>query len=84
METLPLDTPPEFLPLTQQPLGQKVRVAAITDQNLAMQALRMGISEGEIIEVIARIPGGPLVIRQGELEIALGRELCLAIQVLPL
>jgi Fe2+ transport system protein FeoA len=84
MDTLPLDTPPEFSALTQQPIGQKVRVAAITDENLAMQALRMGISEGETIEILARIPGGPLVIRQGELEIALGRELCLAIQVLPL
>jgi Fe2+ transport system protein FeoA len=44
-------------------------------------ALRLGISAGETLTLAAKIPGGPLVVTRGDMEIALGREICKGIEV---
>jgi ferrous iron transport protein A len=62
-------------------IGDRLRVIAITDPETATNALRLGVAEGEILEIASKIPGGPVVIRRGGMEIALGRELCRSIHV---
>ncbi len=49
-----------------------------------IQLIRMGISEGDTITCIERLPGGTIVIQKTRQEIALGFELAKNIQVLPI
>lgn len=65
-------------------VGEDCLISAIGDAETAMLALRLGVSEGERVTVISRIPGGPVVLRQGSRELALGRNICQHIQVTPL
>jgi Fe2+ transport system protein FeoA len=69
--------------LTQCVVGEHVTIAAIPNPEIAMMAVRLGISAGETVKLLAKIPGGPLVVQRGESEIALGRELCQGIEVQP-
>jgi Fe2+ transport system protein FeoA len=69
------------LTLEQAKVGQTLLVKRITDPETATVAMRLGISEGETFYLASRIPGGPVVIRRGSVEIALGRELCRTIEV---
>lgn len=63
-------------------VGDTVYIKDISDPQAAMVALRLGISTGEILHLAAKVPGGPLVIRRGDMEIALGREICRGIEVI--
>jgi len=65
-------------------VGEDCLISSIGDPETAMLALRLGVSEGERVTVISRIPGGPVVLRQGSRELALGRSICQHIQVTPL
>ncbi|WP_373531027.1 ferrous iron transport protein A [Vampirovibrio sp.] len=69
--------------LEQAKVGQKLLIKAILDDETATIAMRLGVSAGELITVASKIPGGPVVIRQGGMEIALGRDLCRGIEVEP-
>ena len=73
------------LPITldQAKVGDTLLIKHITDPDTATVAMRMGIAEGEVLKLASKVPGGPLVIRRGAIEIALGRELCRSIQVEP-
>jgi Fe2+ transport system protein FeoA len=46
-------------------------------------ALRFGMSEGAQISCVTRIPAGPVVVRSGRQEIAIGRGLAKRITVRP-
>lgn len=61
--------------------GQTVQIKAIASPEVAIQALRMGISAGERVICVARIPAGPVVIQRGGMEVAIGQELCQQIEV---
>ena len=61
--------------------GDTLLVRKITDAETATIAMRLGIAEGETFFLASKIPGGPIVIRRGSVEIALGRELCRSIEV---
>ena len=61
--------------------GDVLRVVSILDPETATMALRLGIAEGETITVASKVPGGPLVVCRGKVDIALGRALCKGIQV---
>lgn len=61
--------------------GDTLQVLRITDHETATVAMRLGIAEGETLYLASKIPGGPVVIRRGAVEIALGRELCKSIEV---
>jgi len=61
--------------------GRTVTVKSIVDVGVATQALRMGISQGEKVTCISRVPAGPTVIQKGGMELAIGRELCQQIEV---
>lgn len=61
--------------------GQKLEIVAVDDEHARVQAMRFGMSEGACVECITRIPAGPIVIRSGRQEIAVGRSLAQRIHV---
>lgn len=72
-----------FVPttLTSAPIGSWLRIVNIRNQETATIAMRLGISTGETVRLVARIPGGPIVFCRDEVEIAMGRNYCLDIDV---
>jgi Fe2+ transport system protein FeoA len=62
-------------------VGDTVKIIEIIDHGAATVAMRLGISQGETLSLVAKIPGGPLVVNRGDMEIALGREICKGIEV---
>jgi Fe2+ transport system protein FeoA len=63
--------------LDQLKPGQKAQLLTSDHPEDAMAVMRLGLIPGQVVTVQASIPGGgPLVIKQGQLEIALGRDLC--------
>jgi Fe2+ transport system protein FeoA len=69
--------------LNEVPVGRAVVIQEIPNVEIATHAMRMGISAGETVTCIARIPAGPTVIQHGGMELAIGRELSQQIQVEP-
>jgi len=61
--------------------GQSLRVIEIDDADARTQALRFGMAEGADIRCITRIPAGPVIIKSGRQEIAIGRALARRIRV---
>ncbi len=55
--------------------GERFRVRSIDDEIARITALRFGMGEGSTIECVTRIPAGPIVVRSGRQEIAVGRAL---------
>lgn len=72
---------PAALTLDTLKAGQTAIIKRISDAETAAKTLRLGISAGEIITCITRIPAGPVVIRQGGIELAIGQGLCQKIEV---
>lgn len=58
-------------------------VGHIGDDRARAQAVRFGIGDGAHIHCITALPGGPVVVRAGRQEIAIGRGLAARIQVAP-
>lgn len=69
--------------LDQATPGQTVIIGAIPDEPVRLQAIRFGIAEGVRAYCEAVLPGGPIVLRKGKQEMALGRNLAQRIQVSP-
>lgn len=63
------------------PQGTHCKVVQVNGEDNQAMAIRLGLSEGSTLLVLSKVPGGPLVICQGHLEIALGREICKSITV---
>lgn len=61
--------------------GERVEIVSVEGEHAQMQALRFGVAEGACVECITRVPAGPLVIRRGHQEIAVGRKLAERINV---
>lgn len=55
--------------------GDKATIGNIVQEELRVQLLRFGITEGCQVQCLTNIPFGPVVLRYGGQEIALGREL---------
>lgn len=62
-------------------VGEHIEIVSVDDEHARVQALRFGMSEGACVECVTRIPAGPLVIKSGRQEIAVGRALAKRIQV---
>lgn len=62
-------------------MGETVRVMAMPPGIVRTQILRLGIVEGSQITCILNIPAGPVVVRQGNLEVALGRRIASGMEV---
>ena len=61
--------------------GDLLEIMSVDDDHARVQALRFGMSQGACVECITRIPAGPIVLRSGRQEIAVGRSLAGRIQV---
>jgi len=61
--------------------GEFIEIVSVDDTHARVQALRFGMAEGACVECITRIPAGPLVIKSGRQEIAVGRALAKRISV---
>jgi Fe2+ transport system protein FeoA len=61
--------------------GDLIEIISVDDSHARVQALRFGMAEGACVECVTRIPAGPLVIKSGRQEIAVGRSLAKRISV---
>lgn len=61
--------------------GDEVEILAVDDEGARMHALRFGMAEGACATCVTRIPAGPIVMRSGRQEIAVGRRLARRISV---
>lgn len=61
--------------------GDSVRILAIPDPQVRVQAIRFGIGEGADVRCAENLPAGPIVVRRGRQEIALGRTIARSISV---
>lgn len=61
--------------------GELLEIVSVDDDHARVQALRFGMSQGACVECITRIPAGPIVLKSGRQEIAVGRSLAERIQV---
>ena len=61
--------------------GQKFVIASIPDNQIRAQAIRFGLNEGAEAECAETIASGPVIIKRGRQEIAIGRRLAMAITV---
>lgn len=67
--------------LDQARKGDRLLIQAIPDATVRVQVLRFGLSIGSVVTCQSVMPGGPVVLRRGMQEIAIGRELARTIQV---
>ncbi len=63
--------------------GDALVVTSVDDPRARVTALRFGMAEGATVHCVTRIPAGPIVLRSGRQEIAVGRELAKRIGVRP-
>ncbi len=61
--------------------GDFVRILKIHDPQVRVQAIRFGIGEGADVRCSEILPAGPIVLRRGRQEIALGRGIARNISV---
>jgi Fe2+ transport system protein FeoA len=67
--------------LSKAKSGQKLVIDRCDNPETEMQLVRMGISYGQVVFLAGVVPGGPFVLRLGETEIALGRDIAASIWV---
>jgi Fe2+ transport system protein FeoA len=70
--------------LDQAKRGDKMIVVGVGDEHARINAIRFGMAEGACVQCVTKIPAGPVVLRSGRQEIAVGRELAKRIEVRPL
>lgn len=61
--------------------GERIEIVSVDDKHARVQALRFGMAEGAFVECVTKIPAGPLVLKSGRQEIAVGRALAKRISV---
>jgi ferrous iron transport protein A len=61
--------------------GEKIEILSVDDKHARVQALRFGMAEGAFVQCVTKVPAGPLVIKCGRQEIAVGRALAKRINV---
>lgn len=67
--------------LEDAPKKQELKIISINEGKLSEDALRFGIEVGECVQIISKLPGGPVVIQKNQQQIAIGKELAKAIEV---
>lgn len=69
------------MPLVFVRPGNSVRIVSVPKGTLRAQFIRLGISEGERVTCVERLPGGTIVIQKNRQQIALGHKLAREILV---
>ncbi len=67
--------------LDTAPKKQLLEVVSISQEKLSEDAMRFGIEAGECVQIVNKLPGGPIVIQKNQQQIAIGRELARVIEV---
>lgn len=62
-------------------VGETFEVTEVGDERARVNALRFGMAEGACLDCVTRIPAGPIIVRVGRQEIAVGRKLARRIHV---
>lgn len=70
-----------MLTLDRVKKGQKIRLCAIPGEEVRAQAIRFGLTVGQIVTCSEIMPAGPVVVQRSRQEIAIGRRLARGIQV---
>jgi Fe2+ transport system protein FeoA len=71
------------LTMDQMRRGDEFVVTHGGDERARVTAIRFGISEGSTVRCVTKIPAGPIVLKSGRQEIAVGRNLARKICVRP-
>lgn len=71
----------EIMTLDQAKRGQQIVIENISDEVIKIQAIRLGIYEGAKVNCSAKIPFGPVILRNRMQEIAVGRNLARSISI---
>jgi Fe2+ transport system protein FeoA len=79
--TLDVEDPCARCTLADARAGDRLVVTSVDDDRARVTALRFGMAEGACVHCVTRIPAGPIVLRAGRQEIAVGRELARQIGV---
>jgi len=61
--------------------GTQVIIIKIPEGNYKAQLIRMGISEGDTLTCLQRLPGGTVVVQKSRQEIAIGFDLAKKIKI---
>lgn len=69
------------LPLSGISRGTHVTIASLPGGILKSQFIRLGLSEGQKIRCLERLPGGTLIVQRNRQEIAIGKSLAKKILV---
>lgn len=72
MNTKPV-RPPNRMTLAETESGSAYRIVAIQGRGCAEHLLRMGLSEGAVVECVHNLHRGPVVVRYGRTGVAVGR-----------
>ena len=76
-------TDPAETTLDRAHRGDEMVVMSVDDDRARVTAIRFGIAQGAKITCVTRIPAGPIVLKSGRQEIAVGRNLAKRICVRP-
>lgn len=63
------------------PVGSRARIVAIDDERARRELTRLGFAEGADVEVVSRIPFGPVILQRRHRQVAIGRELARQVRV---
>lgn len=61
--------------------GDEFKIISLPSGGMKSQLIRMGISEGDLVECVEKIHGGTIVIRKRRQEIAIGHNLANKIEI---
>jgi ferrous iron transport protein A len=74
-------TKDKIIQLYKIPKGSRVLIMEVPEGKLKSQLIRLGLSKGEFIKCLERLPGGTMVIQKNRREIAIGSTLAKGILV---
>jgi Fe2+ transport system protein FeoA len=61
--------------------GDEIEILRIDDEQARVHAIRFGMADGARATCVTRVPAGPIVLRSGRQEVAIGRGLARRILV---
>jgi Fe2+ transport system protein FeoA len=71
----------KLIQLCKIPKGSRVLIMEVPEGKRKSQLIRLGLSKGEFIRCLERLPGGTMVIQKNRREIAIGSTLAKGILV---
>jgi len=77
----PTKTP---IPLYSSTAGQWLKIVSVPHGTVRSQFIRVGISEGEQVQCLERLPGGTIILKKKRQQIAVGHQLARQILVVVL